>query len=176
MSSGSIAYQQLMKTGFPNHMDVEDLFNSFKTNKDFDENTYANKKKYCSMLLRSCQLKRIDFQIANSKIFFRNGKLEILTEALKKPTNDILLRFNKLKVARSKWNIALIATRFVSMGKKIQCDADFTVEDIGLNKNEFNGKDIDVKKKLKKKRKLDTQKDHHNSTSKKQMGISSEYF
>lgn len=163
-----------MKTGYPAHIDIEDLFNEFKSNDHFEEHTSTNQKDFCSILLRACYLERKDFEIGNTKIFFRNGKFEMLTEKLKCDPKEILFRINKLKLLRKKLNfailVAIIAARFLAFGKKSQNDAELCVEYATTHSDEiqFNGEQIGMRKKMK----FDTQYIQRNSSSKLIIGIS----
>lgn len=172
ISSGSIAYQKLIKTGFPTNMSIEDLFNKFQSNGDFHEHTCINQKEFCSRLLRACYLKRKDFEIGNAKIFFRTGKIEILAEKLKSDPKEILFRLNKLKLLRSKLNFAIlvakVAARYLSIGKSLrkssQTDAELCVEYATKHPGEIQLSECKIGKR--KKMKFDTQPVQHYSSSK----------
>lgn len=116
ISSCCIAYQQLMKTGFPSQMEISKIFDKFKQNQDQCEST-NNRKQVCSELLRSCGLNWPDFKVGNTKIFFRNGKLDILSEKLNGDLELIINRHRKLKMVRAKWRILIIVTRLCSIRK-----------------------------------------------------------
>lgn len=118
ISSGSIAYQQLMRVGFPCHMSIADLFNTFKSNLKFEGYCSTNPKKISNILLRSCGLKWKDFKLGNTQIFFRSGKLEILSEKLKEDSQLIIQRLEKLKLLRKKLKVAIIFARFCTMSKR----------------------------------------------------------
>lgn len=115
MSSGCIAYHQLMKTGFPSHMAINDLLDLFKQNAEYCGHTLNDRKEICSELIRACGLKWRDFKLGNTKIFFRDGKLDILTEKLKCDLSLVIERHKKLKYLREKWRT--IATRLYSIWK-----------------------------------------------------------
>lgn len=121
ISSGSIAYQNLVKTGYPSHMSIADLCQKFVSKKGFKEYICNNQKDFCSILLRACGLQWNYFKIGNTKVFFRDGKIELLTEKLESDADQILFRINKLKMLRSKFYFAIliarIAARFLVMGK-----------------------------------------------------------
>lgn len=155
ISSGSIAYQKLMKTGFPAHMSILDLFSIFKSKQGFNEHTSTNQKEFCSRLLRACHLKRNDFVIGNTKIFFRNGKYEMLIEQLKIDPNKILLRLNKLKLLRSKWNVVMIIARFIGRASRTGVEMEM---EIG-SPTKFPDEDHFIKdgNKFRKKMRLDTE-------------------
>lgn len=118
-SSGSIAYQKLMKIGFPSHMSITNLFDMFKSKPEFSECINLNQKQqFCNLLLRSCGLKVNNFKFGNTQIFFRKGKLDVLTEKLKDDPHVIKTRLDKTKVLLSKWRLAIIISRFCAIGKK----------------------------------------------------------
>lgn len=107
ISSGSVAYQQLMKIGFPSHMTIEELINMFKLNSDFMDYTTKSPKEFCNMLLRSCGLLWKEFKLGNTQIFFRKGKLELFSERLKDGPKTIKQRLDKQKRLRNKFKIAI---------------------------------------------------------------------
>lgn len=171
ISSGSIAYQKLMKTGFPAHISIEDLFNKFKSNGDFKKYTSLNQKDFCYRLLRACYLEQKDFAIGNTKIFFRNGKLEKFNDKLKCEHEDILFRLNKLKMLRSKLNIAIIVARFLSIGKRREIDPELDLESATKQSGEIQCSESVAGKR--KRMKFDTQTDQCNASLKRIIGISS---
>lgn len=111
ISSGSIAYQQLMRIGFPSHISIVTLFNMFKSKSEFTEYTHKNPKEFCNMLIRSCGLMWKDFKLGNTQIFFRSEKLEILSEKLKEDAEVIKYRLEKCKLLRKKFRAAIIFAR-----------------------------------------------------------------
>lgn len=117
ISSGSIAYQQLMRIGFPSHMSIEELFNMFKSNVEFEKYTFPNSKEFCNQLLRSCGLKWKDFKLGNTQVFFRTGKLEILSGKINNDMKIIKRHIEKLKLLRKKLKKAIIVARFCVIGR-----------------------------------------------------------
>ncbi|XP_031627793.1 myosin heavy chain 95F-like [Contarinia nasturtii] len=117
ISSGSIAYQQLMRIGFPNFISIADLFIKVKSNLEFEDYANTNPKEFCNLLIRSCGLLWKDFKIGNTKIFFRCKKLDLLTEKLNDEPSKIKYQMDKLRLLRKKWKIAIIFTRFCVLGK-----------------------------------------------------------
>lgn len=120
ISSGSIAYQQLMRIGFPSHMSIADLFNKFKSNSEFEDHTSINPKDFCNLLLRSCGLKWKDFKLGNTQICFRSGKLEMFSEKLKEDSKVIKPRLDKVKLLRKKLKVAIIFARFCAISKGLR--------------------------------------------------------
>lgn len=117
ISSGSIAYQQLMKIGFPSHMSISNLFDMFKSNTEFTDYTSKNPKEFCKILLRSCGFNWKDFKLVNTQIFFRSGKLETLSKKLEENPKILKQRLDKLKILRKKFKMAIISARFCVIGK-----------------------------------------------------------
>lgn len=109
ISSGSIAYQQLMRAGYPSHWCIAELFNKFEKNPEFKDYTSTNPKDFCHLLLQSCGLKWKDYKLGHSQIFFRTGKFELLYEQLKEDTEIIKQRLMKLRL-RKKFRAAILAT------------------------------------------------------------------
>lgn len=100
-----------MRTGFPSHMNIDDLINQFKQNQEFSNDASRNQKKVCGILLRSCGLKWNEFRISNTHVFFRDGKLDIVTEKLKDELQIIINRYKKFKLLRAKWQIIILYVR-----------------------------------------------------------------
>lgn len=121
ISSGSIAYQQLMKIGFPSNMSISNLFNNIMSKSQFMKYTSFSPKEFCNILLRSCSLKWTEFKLGNTQIFFRNGKLEILSEKLREDPKVIIQRLDKLMLLRRKLKtailVAIISSRFLGFVK-----------------------------------------------------------
>lgn len=107
-----------MRTGFPSHMNIDDLLNQLNLNLEFSQYASKYQKEFCGILLRSCGLKWKDFRLGNKNVFFRNGKMDKLIEKLKGDLEVIINRCKELKLMRAKWRIMLIATRFYSIVKK----------------------------------------------------------
>lgn len=160
-----------MKTGYPAHISIDDLCNKFASNEDFNKYICTNQKDFCSILLRACQLKWNHFKIGNTKIFFRDGKFEMLTQKLKSDSKEILFRMNKLKLLRSKFYftilVARIAARFLVMGKRSQINAGINV-DMTSHSGEIQSRDEENR--TGKKRKFDTQSVQCNLSSKRIIG------
>lgn len=104
-----------MRAGFPDQLDIKHFLNIFKERLDNFEQ-YSTKD-ICSQLVRSCGLKWKDFKLGNTKIFFRNSKLNVLTDKLSGDLQIILDCFKKKKCARMKWRIAIITIRLCSILK-----------------------------------------------------------
>lgn len=108
-----------MRTGYPTHMNIDDLFKDFKLNfQEFFKLAYINQKEFYCLLIRSCGLKWNDFRLGNRIVFFRNGKANMLTDKLKDDCQLIINRYQSLVSLRAKWRIILIATRFCTIGKR----------------------------------------------------------
>lgn len=118
VSSGCIAYQNLMRTGYPSHMNIDDLFNQLNLDLEFSQYASENQKEFCGILLRSCSLNWKDFRLGNKKIFFRNCKMDELNEKLKGDLKVIIGRCREIMLIRAKWRIMCIATRFYAIVKK----------------------------------------------------------
>lgn len=98
-----------MRAGFPSYLDINEFFEQFKfTSIISSTNRKASRKEICGELIRSCGLKWSEFKIGNTKIFFRNGKQEVVTEKLKGDLNSIINRHKKLKILRGKWRLAIM--------------------------------------------------------------------
>lgn len=106
-----------MRTGFPSHLDISDLLKMFDKNLNYFNNIFDSQKVICSEIMRSCGLKWKHFKLGNTKIFFRNGKLDLLSEKLKGDSTFIINRHKKLKILRTKWRIAIIVARLCSIRK-----------------------------------------------------------
>lgn len=117
--SGSIAYQQLMRVGFPSHFSIARLFDMFESNSDFKEYT-KNPKDFCKLLLQSCGLKLNQFKLGNTQIFFRSGKLMLLSEKLKDEPKIIKERLDKHIYLRRKFKAVILAARLCVKGRCIQ--------------------------------------------------------
>lgn len=111
ISSGSIAYQQLMRVGFPSHLSIAELFNSFKENLELKDHT-KNQKDFCQLLLLSCGLKWNHFKLGNTQIFLRSGKLELLSVKIKEDIRTIKQRLDKHILLRKKFKASILAARF----------------------------------------------------------------
>lgn len=116
ISSGSIAYQQLMKAGFPSHMSIAEVLNMFKSSSEFQHVSYENQKFFCTILLRACCLKWIDFKLGNTQIFFRKGKIQKFYEKLKQDPKRIKVHIDQLIQLRKKLRVAIIIARFCAVG------------------------------------------------------------
>ncbi|XP_055308258.1 uncharacterized protein LOC129572340 [Sitodiplosis mosellana] len=134
ISTGCVAYQQLMRLGYPYHMNIDDLFNQFKQNQNVEfskcisTNQKLEQKEFYGLLLRSCGLKWIDFRLGNKKLFLRNGKINTLTEKLKGDFQIIINRYKTLKMLRAKWRFAiLIMIRLCKIWKKRPIRDDFMI-------------------------------------------------
>lgn len=114
ISSGSIAYQQLMRVGFPSHFSIAEIFNMFKENLEFKDYISTHPRNFCNLLLQSCGLKWKDFKLGNTQIFFRSGKFELLSEKLKEDSKLIKQGLDKQKTLklklRKKFKAAILAT------------------------------------------------------------------
>lgn len=108
-SSGTFAYQQLMRKGFPTHINISDLCYRFEQHIHLFDYNSTDQKQFWNLLIRSSGLTRKDFKFGNSKIFFRMGKLELLNEKLSDDLPVIIERFKKIGVLRLKWRTAIIA-------------------------------------------------------------------
>lgn len=117
VSSCCIAYQQLMRNGFPDHLNIDHIYDVFKANLDYCKNTFDNRKIICSEIIRSCGLKWVDFKVGNTKFFFRNGKLDVLTQKMKLDQQIIIGFHKKLRQLRAKWRKAIIVIRMCSICK-----------------------------------------------------------
>lgn len=116
ISSGSIAYQQLMKAGFPSHLSIAEVLNKFKSCSEFQHVSYKNQKDFCTILLRACCLKWIDFKLGNTQIFFRKGKIQKFYEKLKQDPKKIKEHIDQLILLRKKFRVAIIFARFCAIG------------------------------------------------------------
>lgn len=135
-----------MQTGFPSHMKIADIFTVIKQNLDMYKYACKNQKQFCNALLRSCGLKWRDFKIGSSKVFFRNGKLDMLTEKLKDDFPIIIDRFNKIKLLRIKWKVAIMVSIFCTIGK-LKGTVATTIENYPIcRKNSIGHKKIPTKK------------------------------
>lgn len=124
-SSGTFAYQMLMRNGFPDHINITDLHCKFEQHFHLFEYDSTDQKQFWSLLIRSSGLIRKDFKFGNSKIFFRAGKLELLNEKLSNDLSIIIERFKKIGVLRLKWRTAVIAIiKQLKMHKKKQIEHD----------------------------------------------------
>lgn len=101
-----------MKTGFPSHLSIADLFHKFKSDPAYLKFTSTDQKDFSNKLLRSCGLRWKDFKLGNTKIFFRKTKFDILSEKLKEDSQTIINRLYKLKLLRRRWHVAIIVARF----------------------------------------------------------------
>lgn len=117
ISSSSIAYQQLMRIGFPTHMSIADIIDKSKS--VFENYTSTNPKDFCNVLLRSCNLKWKDFKLGHTQVFFRSGKWELFSAKLKDDTEVIKQRIDKLKLLRKKLKVAIVFARFCVIGKSL---------------------------------------------------------
>lgn len=130
ISSGSIAYQRLMRIGFPSHISITKLFDMFKLKLEFESYTTYSPKYFCSILIRSCGLKWTDFKLGNTQIFFRRGKLDILSEKIKEDAIIIKKRLDKLKLLRRKLKAAIIFARFCVIGKERRKILNNTINEV----------------------------------------------
>lgn len=132
--SCSIAYQQLMRIGFPAHLDIPDLFKMLNSKQYFNEQI-GSQKVICAEIMRSCGLEWKDFKLGNTKIFFRRGKLDLISEKLNGDLTLIINQHKKLKILRKKWRIALIVSRFCTISKiqLIQNDSANTTANVSTN-------------------------------------------
>lgn len=108
-----------MRVGFPSHFSIAGLFNMFESNPDFKEYT-KNSKDFCKLLLQSCGLKLNQFKLGNTQIFFRSGKLALLTESLKDEPKIIKQRLDKHILLRRKFKAAVLVARFCVKGRCTQ--------------------------------------------------------
>lgn len=129
-SSGTFAYQQLIKTGFPTHMNISDLYYRFEHIFYLFDCDCTDQKLFCNLLLRSSGLIRKDFK-GNSKICFRIGKLELLNDKLSDDQWLIIDRFKKIGVLRSKWRTAIVATI-----KKLKMQTNSDIKNVYKNRDE----------------------------------------
>lgn len=145
ISSCCFAYHQLMRTGFPSYLDIADIFDLFKQSLEQSEHTLINRKYICSELIRACGLRWKDFKLGNTKIFFRNGKLDVLTEKLKGDLNFIINRHKKLKLLRAKWRIVIIVTRLCSIWKNrsIRNGSIVLIENASVEEHGMERLDVD---------------------------------
>lgn len=109
-STGCIAYQKLMRSGYPVHMKIEDLLNQCKKMLKLSKSV-ENQKEFCSTILRSCGLRWKDFRIGNRNVFFRSEKMDIITENMKDEVK-VQSQFMRLNFIRAKWRIMRIVVRF----------------------------------------------------------------
>lgn len=116
LASCSIAYQKLMRIGFPTNMEISDVLDKFEKSLNYCESNY-NRKTICSELIRSCGLRWKDFKLGNTKVFFRNGKIDVVSEKLEGDLQLIINQQKKLKKARSTWRFAIIISRLCSFRK-----------------------------------------------------------
>lgn len=137
VSSCSTAYQQLMRIGFPSHMDINDFLNTFEQHLEYCKAISNNRKDICSELLRSCGLRWKDFKIGNTKIFFRIGKRDVITEKLKGDLEQIVKHRRKLKFLRTKLRFAIIAiaTRCCSIRKTLPIQDNSVLDSVVLAVN-----------------------------------------
>lgn len=151
VSTGCIAYQQLMRTGYPSHINIDYLLDRFKQNMDFSKYVTKNQKEFCETLLRSCGLKWKDFRIGNKNVFFRNGKVDLLTESLKQDSKAIFNRYMRLKLVRAKWLFSImLVIRYCSIRERQR------IEDCAHNLTVNSSVNANLKKgQSNKKRKLD---------------------
>lgn len=89
----------------------------FNKNPHYSNKIFDSQKVVCSEIIRSCGLKWKDFKLGNTKIFFRNGKLDLISEKLKGDLTLIIDRHKKLKILRTKWRIAITVARLCSIRK-----------------------------------------------------------
>lgn len=150
-----------MKTGFPKHMSIITLFNEFRTKQEFNMHTSNNPKEFYSKLLRACHLKRNDYEIGNTQIFFRLGKFELLVEQLKINSIEILHRLDKLDNLRRKLKIFIIfvhaVARFLVIRNKNRTNLALATErppiSLDVVKSRVDSREGRTRKKIK----LDTQ-------------------
>lgn len=108
LSTGSIAYQQLMRIGYPDQINIDELLNRFKESSELSSHITKNQKHFFNTLLRSCGLRFMDFRIGNTNIFFRNGKINLLMEKINDDVDIIMNRYMRLKFLRNKWRVTVI--------------------------------------------------------------------
>lgn len=107
-----------MRVGFPSHLSIAELYNMFKDNVEFE--TYisnSNPKDFCNLLVRTCGLKWQHFKLGNTQIFFRSGKLELLSEKLKEDPKIIKQRIDKRLKLRKRFKLAILVARICVKGR-----------------------------------------------------------
>lgn len=92
-SSGSIAYNHLMRVGYPTHIVMEVLYQTFEPYK-FQLN---DAKTICKSFLYSIGFKTSDFKFGNSKLFLRPGKRDILNRFLESDPIEFELIIKNMK-------------------------------------------------------------------------------
>lgn len=165
-----------MQTGFPSHMNIADMFTVFKQNLEMYEYASKNQKEICNALLRSCDLDWRDFKIGSSKVFFRNGKLDILTEKLKDDFQNIIDRLNKIKRLRTKWKIAfaMILGSIAKLKRTVAASIVNDLEHSPVHQNNSSKKSVERGRKQKIIEKIPSKKIKLNSkTSNKKFEVSS---
>lgn len=152
-------------------MSIADLCRKFVSKKGFKAYICNNQKDFCSILLRACRLQWNYFKIGNTKVFFRDGKIELLTEKLESDADQILFRINKLKMLRSKFYFAIliarIAVRFLVMGKRSQINVETNVEHATSKSNDI----LKEKVRTNRKRKLGTESIRYTFSLKQLIGM-----
>lgn len=116
-TSNIFEYHKLMNMGFPNNIDISDLYNQYKTQIDQFLITSVDERQFCRILLRSAGLQHIDFKFGVSKIFIRSGKIGIMNNMLAENFNVVADNFKRVSKRLSKWRTYTIAAVFYSMCK-----------------------------------------------------------
>lgn len=99
VTTGSIAHQKQMRTGFPSHIDVPNLKLIMEPHLKCIKNVPSDDKRILNSFMAAGELERNDFRLGISRVFFQIGKLDQFEKALETEEfiQELRKRFNRLK-------------------------------------------------------------------------------